>query len=82
MKSYPCTGRTKNVSGLARCAETRTTFDDLLSSSLETVYGDLLLSGDNLDFENNVTPAEFDGVLAKFFGCFDQLLSVNRFSSC
>jgi hypothetical protein len=52
----------------------------LLPSSFETVDGDLFLSGDHLDLENNVAPAEFDRVLAEFLCCFDQLLSVNRFS--
>jgi len=79
-RGLACAGRTQNVGGLAGRAEAGTPFDNLLPSSFETVDGDLFLSGDHLDLENNVAPAEFDRVPAEFPCCFDQLLGVNRFS--
>ena len=79
-RGLACAGRTQNVGGLAGRAEAGTPFDNLLPSSFETVDGDLFLSGDHLDLENNVAPAEFDRVPAELLCCFDQLLSVNRFS--
>ena len=79
-RGLACAGRTQNVGGLAGRAEAGTPFDNLLPSSFETVDGDLFLSGDHLDLENNVAPAEFERGPAEFLGCFDQLLSVNRFS--
>jgi hypothetical protein len=65
---------------LAGRAETGASFDHLLSSFLESINGNLFLSGYNLDLENYVAPTEFDWILAQFFRLFDQLLGVNRFS--
>jgi hypothetical protein len=53
----------------------------LLPASFEPVDGDLFLSGDHLDLEHNVAPAQFDRVFAEFPGRLDQLLGVNRFAS-
>jgi len=80
-RGLACAGRTQNVGGLAGRAEAGTPFDNLLPASFEPVDGDLFLSGDHLDLEHNVAPAQFDRVFAEFPGRLDQLLGVNRFAS-
>lgn len=80
-RGLACAGRTQNVGGLAGRAEAGTPFDNLLPASFEPVDGDLFLSGDHLDLEHNVAPAQFDRVSAEFPGRLDQLLGVNRFAS-
>lgn len=80
-RGLTCAGRTQNVGGLAGRAEAGTPFDNLLPASFEPVDGDLFLSGDHLDLEHNVAPAQFDRVFAEFPGRLDQLLGVNRIAS-